>query len=606
MKLLPPAVFEQHIIALGKTGAGKSSAIRFIVEHLLDQEKRVIIVTPKADFWGLKLAADGKNAGYPVPVFGGQHQDLPLSHHSGKTMAELLGTGNRSAILQMRDFMPGERTTFWIDFASTLFRVLQGKVFLVIDEVHNFAPKGKVLDNQAGMMLHWSNKLASEARGIGITLIGASQRASKVHNDFLTSCETLIAMRVTTKWDRDAVKDWIEGCGDPEKGKEVLNSLAQMKRGDAWVWSPEAEFGPKPIHFPMFKTYDSFRPQSPSDSAKLKGWADVDLADVKKKLEHVVKEAEANDPKKLKARIRELESARPVNTKPNSIDATKVESVARPLLSLLEEAVKLIVRMNAIGFNDSGLTQEQIHEALKGTAKEIQRVAKTNLQKQSQEFEELKLEAARLLKKISARLADKNVFVDMTVRRNEPVSIYTARTDFVNTKTGRTTPATPEINGDLNGPQKKIMVALAELRSIGKLQPSKNMVAAWASYSVNGSAFTNPLGALRAAGLIEYPSNGIISFTGAGAAMMPNMDAPTQEQILSRIQNICTGPEWKIFSALLSRNREKVSKSELAELSEYSEKGSAYINPLGALRTMGLLDYPSNGYVQASEWIFEL
>lgn len=172
MNLFPKAVFDQHVIALGKTGAGKSSAIRYIVEHLLDHDHRVIVITPKADWWGLKLAADGKNAGYPVPVFGGQHQDLPLHHLSGKTMAELLGTGNRSAILQMRDFMPGERTQFWIDFASTLFRVLQGKLYLVIDEVHNFAPKGKVLDNKAGMMLHWSNKLASEARGIGITKSG--------------------------------------------------------------------------------------------------------------------------------------------------------------------------------------------------------------------------------------------------------------------------------------------------------------------------------------------------------------------------------------------------------------------------------------------------
>ncbi|GAC1640141.1 MAG: hypothetical protein NVS9B14_21560 [Candidatus Acidiferrum sp.] len=307
---LPKEALEQHSIALGKTGAGKSSAVRDIVEHLLDDEKRVIVVTAKADWWGIKLAADGKGPGYPLPIFGGEHQDLPLNHLSGKTMAELLGMGNRSAVLQLRDMMPGERTQFWIDFASTLFRVLKGKIYLVIDEVHNFAPKGKILDAKAGLMLHWSNKLASEARGIGITLIGASQRPAKVHNDFLTSCETLIAMRVTTKWDREAVRDWIDGCGDREMGAKVLNSLAQMKRGDAWVWSPEIEFGPEQVHFPMFTTYDSFRPQTEKEAKTLKGWAEVNLEDVRKKLEHVVKEAEANDPAKLKARIRELEKGK--------------------------------------------------------------------------------------------------------------------------------------------------------------------------------------------------------------------------------------------------------------------------------------------------------
>ena len=79
-----------------------------MVEGLLDDDARVIVITAKSDWWGLQLAADGKHAGYPVVVFGGDHADMPLHHLSGKTMAELLGTGNRSAVLQMRDFMPGE------------------------------------------------------------------------------------------------------------------------------------------------------------------------------------------------------------------------------------------------------------------------------------------------------------------------------------------------------------------------------------------------------------------------------------------------------------------------------------------------------------------
>src|ERR1700731_4445651 len=104
---LPSAVFEQHLVALGKTGAGKSSAIRDMVEWLLDHNERVVIVTQKADWWGLKVSADGKEKGYSVVVFGGDHADMPLHHLSGKAMAELLATGDRSAVLQLRDFMPG-------------------------------------------------------------------------------------------------------------------------------------------------------------------------------------------------------------------------------------------------------------------------------------------------------------------------------------------------------------------------------------------------------------------------------------------------------------------------------------------------------------------
>lgn len=306
--IVPKAVFEQHIIVLGKTRSGKSSAMRYLVEGLLDEGKPVCIVDPKGDWWGLKASADGKRAGYPVVIFGGEHADVPLNVRSGAAVAELLATGNRSAIVDLGGWMPGDRTQFWIDFASSYFRNHRGRHYLVLDEVHNLCPKGKILDPSAGKMLHWSNRLASEGLGKGISMLAASQRPQKVHNDFLTSCETLIAMRVIHAADRGALSDWIDGCGDDKQGKDLIQTIASMERGEAWVWSPEAKFGPKRMQFPLFSTYDSFKPQA-VHAAKLKGWAEVNLDEVKKKLEDAVREAEANDPAKLKAKIRQLEAA---------------------------------------------------------------------------------------------------------------------------------------------------------------------------------------------------------------------------------------------------------------------------------------------------------
>jgi len=119
-------------------------------------------------------------------------------------------------------------------------------------------------------------------------------------------------MRVIHPLDRDwapssecaAIKDWIDGY--PDRDKEVLRSLASLKRREAWVWSPEIGFGPQCIQFPLFATYDSFAVPSGESAAKLKGWAAVDLEEVKAKLAIVVEEAEANDPGKLKAEIARL------------------------------------------------------------------------------------------------------------------------------------------------------------------------------------------------------------------------------------------------------------------------------------------------------------
>jgi hypothetical protein len=326
---IPAGVLAQHVIALGKTKSGKSSTLRVLVEGLLDADKPVCIIDPKGDWWGIKSSSDGKKAGYPLVIFGGEHADVPINAHAGASVAELIATGNRSCLIDLGGWMVGERTRFFVDLASSLFKHARGMRHLVIDECHNFAPQGKILDPDAGKMLHWANRLASEGQGKGITILAASQRPQKVHKDFLTSCETLIAKKVIHKLDRDAIKDWIDGCADPAMGKEVIASLAQLKKPQAWVWSPEVDYGPILIEFPMFKTYDSFKPQG-ADARKLQGWADVDLEQVKSKLEKVVAEAQANDPAALKKRIAELERtmsklSTSVPVDPDALDrATKI------------------------------------------------------------------------------------------------------------------------------------------------------------------------------------------------------------------------------------------------------------------------------------------
>ena len=98
---IPEAALAQHIIALGKTRSGKSSKLRVIVEDLLEREQPVCIIDPKGDWWGIKSSADGKHAGYPVVIFGGEHADVALNPRAGAAVAELIATGNRPSLIDL-------------------------------------------------------------------------------------------------------------------------------------------------------------------------------------------------------------------------------------------------------------------------------------------------------------------------------------------------------------------------------------------------------------------------------------------------------------------------------------------------------------------------
>mgnify|MGYP001590497589 CR=1 FL=1 len=256
-KIIPEAALHQHIAILGKTGAGKTTAAKAaIVEPLLQAGKRVAIIDPTSAWWGLRSSRDGKGPGFNILILGGDHGDMALPASCGDAVARLICEQNLNVVVDTSLMTVGERTRWFIAFATTLYRLNRQPLNLVIDESHMFMPQGKVPDPQTGQMLHAGNTLASGGRSRGIRLTMITQRPQKLHKDALTSADTLVVLRVLAPQDRIAVEDWIKGCGDLKQGKEVLNSLAGLQRGEGWVWFPEGDHLER-VKFPAIATFDS-------------------------------------------------------------------------------------------------------------------------------------------------------------------------------------------------------------------------------------------------------------------------------------------------------------------------------------------------------------
>jgi uncharacterized protein len=304
--VIPDKALVQHIAILGKTGSGKTYAAKGITESLLRAGKRVCVIDPTGVWWGLRSNASGTGPAFPIVVFGEEHADVPLGQGHGHAIAEIIGTTDISAVLDTRHMGVGERTRFFADFAETLLRKNKGPLHIIIDEAHLFAPQGRVSDPQSGKMLHAANNLVSLGRGVGLRIVLITQRPAKLHKDSLTQAETLIALRLIAPQDRRAVEDWIGEWADPKQGKELLSSLPSLPTGEGWIWAPELGVL-KRAKFPKIQTYDSSR--APDGGRTEIVLANIDLPAIQARLETVAKETLENDPKRLRARIAELQKA---------------------------------------------------------------------------------------------------------------------------------------------------------------------------------------------------------------------------------------------------------------------------------------------------------
>jgi len=155
----------------------------------------------------------------------------------------------------------------------------------------------------------------------------------------------------------------------------------------------------------------------------------------------------------------------------------------------------------------------------------------------------------------------------------------------------------------LKGPEKRILDAIAWMESIGIPEPDQTAVAFLAGYTVGGGAFNNPRGALRTKGLIRY--NGFhMSLTEEGRSLATVPATPlTEQELHGAVRARLPGPERKILDVLLPIFPDDIDKVELASTCGYAV-GGAFNNPLGRLRTLGLIEYPEKGRVKASSVLF--
>lgn len=586
--IIPEAALNQHIAIIGKTGSGKSYAAKGIVERLLKSGRQVCVVDPTAAWWGLRLGADGKSRGFDVVLLGGRHADIPLAPRSGEAVARLVTQQHASAVIDTSGLSVGEFTQWFIDFAGTLYTTVRDPLHVVIDEAHNFMPQGRVPDPQAGKMLHAGNRLMSGGRSLGIRGLLITQRPAKIHKDALTCADTLIAMRVIAPQDREAVRAWVDGAGDPVQGKTVIDSLAGLSRGEGWVWYPEGNHLQR-VTFPKITTYDSSA--TPTHGAKAgPKVSEIKLDEVRSAMAEAVKEAEANDPKLLRAEIarlkKEQKTAAPAQADPKAIERAVTAAVAsrdREWQQSLKEHGRIIENLKG----RMGKAAALLSVNGEATPTAIPRAPSMPSAAPSGR-EHSRTDGER------SRSAAEGV----RTLQNSPAA-HSTKANQTRQKAAWPSPALRELQ--LGKAERAILTALYWLRD-EDVTPAK--VGFYADYTAGSGSFNNALGRLRSSGLLQgwkITEEGISTAEELGAEAKP-----TGQDLRDWLRRKLGKAENALLDALCEAYPNRLTDEELGPVSGYTSGSGSFNNALGRLRSIEAAEgYARDGGTKASDVFFE-
>jgi hypothetical protein len=611
---LPLDAVTSTLIIYGGKGMGKTNFGSVLIEELNRGGLRWCALDPLGVWWGLRHSKDGKGPGIECLILGGVHGDIPIEPTAGAVAADLVVDEHASVIIDFSRkpsgemWTVGERIRFVTDYANRLFQrqgeLVDGRrrepIFQVLDEAARYIPQVIPAGNPdlARSVGAWE-QLVEEGRNVGIGVGLLTQRSARMNKSVSEVADAIFSFRIVGPRSIDAIVDWLGEHVEKERIKGLVQTIRSLDVGRCLVVSPGWLKFEGVVTIRPRETFDSSATPRPGERAKrVTGKAaKPDLEKYAERMKATIEKAKENDPRELKDRIKKLQAELANANKGLHPARQTVQAV-----SIDEREIKSVVK-------------SAIDEAIAIRDEEWLKVAKdyqVRLLSRIQEAAALIVESAnkqtfnpprRMSKIFDIAVMKKSPRTEIVLPSTKNVPSSTAASAREETRPEQSSPANS--NGGLSRSQTRILEALAIFESIGRSPVPKKWTAALSEASHSSSTYQNNLGALRSRGLIDYPGPGMIALTVSGRAIAPAVERPTSsEEILERCRNIVSSSQWAILQALVNAYPNALAKQDLAELAGASHSSSTYQNNLGALRSAGMIEYPSQGSAKASDWLF--
>lgn len=544
-----------RLLIQANSGGGKSWLLRRLAEQAFGKVQ-VIIIDPEGEFATLR-----EKFGYVLVGKGGE---TPADVRSAALVAHKLLELHANAVCDLYEVKASARHAWVRLFLEAMVdapKTLWHPVLVIVDEAHIFCPeKGQGESEASDAMIG----LATRGRKRGFCAVWATQRLSKLSKNATSELLNRLVGPTFEDIDLDRAAGLLSVM--PSDRAKFFEEMKTLEPGRFYGFGRAIakrrvliEIGAVATTHPELGQAASVEPPAPPEKIKklLPSLADLPQ----------MAEAKVKQESELRAEIADLK--RQLATRP--VGEVKVETVQVldpgqvGVLRIQVEALDVMLKrqVEAMAAHKSAITN-----AVQPIAKALDAAGKTGAGRRPH------LAPARPIYPQGKTAA--------------PGQLNLAPTPT-----------------DRPRKQQAILDVLSWLEHVGVDEALRTQVALLTDQSPTSSAYGNNLGALRSAGLIAYPSPAMVWLTPAGRVEAhPSSIAPTTDGLQATLLARLPKKQAAILRELINRYPRAIDKNELAEATEQSATSSAYGNNLGALRSLGVIDYPQPGQAVALPVLF--
>lgn len=584
---LPVDWMTMATVVYGARGTGKTTLGAVVAEELTRVHQRFCAIDLKGDLWGLKSTADGKGAGIPVVIFGGDHADLPLEAGAGRFLGELVAGLEQSVVLDFEHMSKGKQVRFLGEFFAALYEKNREPLLVIADEVQRYAPQ-KPLSPEASVCLGAVEDLVKLGRKHGIGVLLLTQRGAGLNKEVSEICDMLIVFRTPGSLDQGRAREWIQANGGDMGALDVVSGFAD---GQALVTSahPELKIS-KTVQMRRRETFDSSKTPKVGERRKEpKRLAQPQLEAIKSQMSAAIQRQEANDPTKLQQTIKALQAR------------LQKGSLAPGFVAIEETKLKELLKVPGRKVEVPVVEKEDL----------------ARLERAIEKLDKMRDASAQAQQVVASSVGNLRTLVEQTLKRlgDQPTPKLFLLGDQHTTHTTKAAVrkehavARAAVGGEpqegLTRPRQRMLDVLAAFEALKVQQLRRNNLAVFSDQSPTSSGYGNNLGALRSLGYITYPTSDTAQLTNEGRAQAAPVEAPMTLDGLHQAWLGKLPPKRQaMVEVLIKAYPDAVPRDALAEATKQSPTSSGYGNNLGALRSLGIADYPSSDEVIATNLLF--